>query len=96
MTLWGILLGGSPLTSKLLTISLLMEINIGQLSFKDMKGIKLLFIAMEAGLIIGLAFYMWHLQDKGTIGFVEALLAFMMAIAAITFQKEQQEISWDD
>lgn len=61
-----------------------------------MKGIKLLFIAMEAGLIIGLAFYMWHLQDKGTIGFVEALLAFMMAIAAITFQKEQQEISWDD
>ena len=45
---------------------------------------------------MGLAFYMWHLQDKGTIGFTEALLAFMMAIAAITFQKEQQEINWDD
>lgn len=82
--------------NKLMIISLLMEINIGQLSFKDMKGIKLLFIAMEADLIMGLAFYMWHLQDKGTIGFTEALLAFMMAIAAITFQKEQQEINWDD
>ena len=73
-----------------------METNVGQLSFKDMKEVKLLFIAMEAGLIMGLAFYMWHLQDKGTIGFTEALLTFMMAIAAITFQKEQQEINWDD
>ena len=75
---------------------MLVVIQVGQLSFRDMKGIKLLFIAMEAGLIIGLAFYMWHLQDKGTIGFMEALLAFMMAIAAVTFQKEQQEINWDD
>lgn len=87
---------GSPLTSKLVIISWLMVTMVGQLNFKDMKGIKLLFIAMEAGLIMGLAFYMWHLQDKGTIGFTEALLAFMMAIAAVTFQKEQQEISWDD
>lgn len=75
---------------------MLVVIQVGQLNFKDMKGIKLLFIAMEAGLIMGLALYMWHLQDKGTIEFIEALLAFMMAIAAVTFQKEQQEISWGD
>lgn len=96
MTLGRILLGGFPLTSRLVIISLLMVTIVGQLNFKDMKEVKLLFIAMEAGLIMGLAFYMWHLQDKGTIGFTEALLAFMMAIAAVTFQKEQQEISWDD
>lgn len=90
------MLGGFPLTSRLVIISLLMVTIVGQLNFKDMKEVKLLFIAMEAGLIMGLAFYMWHLQDKGTIGFTEALLAFMMAIAAVTFQKEQQEISWDD
>jgi len=69
---------------------------VGQLSFKDMNGIKLLFMAMEAGLIIGLAFFMWSLQEKGTIEFIEALFAFMLAIGAIVFQKEQQEIEWND
>lgn len=61
-----------------------------------MKEVKLIFMAMEAGLIIGLAFFMWSLQEKGTIEFVEALLAFMMALGAVTFQKEQQSIEWDD
>lgn len=61
-----------------------------------MKSIKLIFMAMEAGLIIGLAFFMWSLQEKGTIEFVEALLAFMMALGAVTFQKEQQSIEWND
>ena len=61
-----------------------------------MKSIKLIFIAMEVGLIIGLAFFMWSLQEKGTIEFVEALFAFMLAIGAIVFQKEQQEIELDD
>lgn len=61
-----------------------------------MKSIKLIFMAMEAGLIIGLAFFMWSLQEKGTIEFVEALLAFMMALGAVTFQREQQSIEWDD
>ena len=62
----------------------------------NMKSIKLIFIAMEVGLIIGLAFFMWSLQEKGTIEFVEALFAFMLAIGAIVFQKEQQEIELDD
>ena len=62
----------------------------------NMKSIKLMFMAMEAGLIIGLAFFMWSLQEKGTIEFVEALFAFMLAIGAIVFQKEQQEIELDD
>ena len=61
-----------------------------------MKSIKLVFMAMEAGLIIGLALFMWSLQEKGTIEFTEALLAFMMALGAVTFQKEQQSIEWDD
>lgn len=61
-----------------------------------MKEVKLIFMAMEAGLIIGLAFFMWSLQEKGTIEFVEALLAFMMALGAVTFQREQQSIEWDD
>lgn len=61
-----------------------------------MKEVKLIFMAMEAGLIIGLAFFMWSLQEKGTIEFVEALLAFMMALGAVTFQREQQNIEWDD
>ena len=61
-----------------------------------MKSIKLIFMAMEAGLIIGLALFMWSLQEKGTIEFVEALLAFMMALGAVTFQREQQSIEWDD
>lgn len=61
-----------------------------------MNSLKLIFMAMEAGLIIGLAFFMWFLQEKGTIEFVEALFAFMLAIGAITFQKEQQAIEWDE
>lgn len=61
-----------------------------------MKEVKLIFMAMEAGLIIGLALFMWSLQEKGTIEFVEALLAFMMALGAVTFQREQQSIEWDD
>ena len=61
-----------------------------------MKEVKLIFMAMEAGLIIGLAFFMWSLQEKGTIEFVEALLAFMMALGAVTFQREQQSMEWDD
>lgn len=69
---------------------------VGQLSFKDMNGIKLLFIAMEAGLIIGLALFMWSLQENGTIEFIEALFAFVLALGAVTFQKEQQDIEWDE
>ena len=69
---------------------------VGQLSFKDMNGIKLLFMAMEAGLIIGLAFFMWFLQEKGTIEFIEALFAFLLALGAVIFQKEQQAIEWDE
>ena len=61
-----------------------------------MKEVKLILMAMEAGLIIGLTFFMYSLQEKGTIEFVEALFAFMLAIGAIVFQKEQQEIKWDD
>lgn len=61
-----------------------------------MKEVKLIFMAMEAGLIIGLALFMWSLQEKGTIEFVEALLAFMMALGAVTFQREQQSIEWDE
>lgn len=73
-----------------------MEIMVGQLSFKDMKEIKLILIAMEVGLIIGLALFMWSLQEKGTIEFVEALFAFLLALGAVTFQKEQQDIEWDE
>lgn len=61
-----------------------------------MKEVKLIFMAMEAGLIIGLALFMWSLQEKGTIEFTEALFAFMMALGAVTFQREQQSIEWDD
>lgn len=61
-----------------------------------MKSLKLILMAMEAGLIIGLAFFMWSLQERGAIEFVEALFAFMLAVGAITFQKEQQTIEWDE
>ena len=61
-----------------------------------MRSLKLILMAMEAGLIIGLAFFMWSLQERGAIEFVEALFAFMLAIGAITFQKEQQAIEWDE
>lgn len=61
-----------------------------------MNGIKLLFMAMEAGLIIGLALFMWSLQENGTIEFIEALFAFVLAVWAIICQKEQQGIEWDE
>ena len=61
-----------------------------------MRSLKLILMAMEAGLIIGLAFFMWSLQERGSIEFVEALFAFMLAVGAITFQKEQQAIEWDE
>ena len=96
MTLWGTSWGGSPLIGKLVIISLLMVTVVGQLSFKGMNGIKLLFMAMEAGLIIELAFFMWSLQEKGTIEFIEALFTFLLALGAVTFQKEQQSIEWDE
>lgn len=61
-----------------------------------MKSVKLVLIGFEAALIIGLALFMWFLQKQGTIEFVEALFAFMLAMAAIVIQKEQQEISWKE
>ena len=61
-----------------------------------MKSVKLVLIGFEAALIIGLALFMWFLQKQGTIEFVEALFAFMLAMTAIVIQKEQQEISWDE
>lgn len=60
-----------------------------------MKSVKLVLIGFEAALIIGLALFMWFLQEQGTIEFVEALFAFMLAITTVVMQKEQQEISWD-
>ena len=61
-----------------------------------MKSVKLVLIGFEAALIIGLALFMWFLQEQGTIELVEALFAFMLAITAVVMQKEQQEISWDE
>lgn len=61
-----------------------------------MKSVKLILIGFEAALIIGLALFMWFLQEQGTIELVEALFAFMLAITAVVMQKEQQEISWDE
>lgn len=61
-----------------------------------MREVKVIFISAEFAAIVCLALFMWHLQDKGTIKFVESLLAFMLAMAAIVFQKEQQEIDWYD
>ena len=61
-----------------------------------MNGIKLILMAMEAGLIIGLALFMWSLQENGTIEFIEALFAFVLAVWAIICQKEQQGIEWDE
>lgn len=61
-----------------------------------MKSVKLVLIGFEAALIIGLALFMWFLQEQGTIELVEALFAFMLAMTAIVIQKEQQEISWDE
>lgn len=61
-----------------------------------MKSVKLVLIGFEAALIIGLALFMWFLQEQGTIEFVEALFAFMLAITAVVIQKEQQEISWEE
>lgn len=61
-----------------------------------MKSVKLILIGFEAALIIGLALFMWFLQEQGTIELVEALFAFMLAMTAIVIQKEQQEISWDE
>lgn len=61
-----------------------------------MKSVKLILIGFEAALIIGLALFMWFLQEQGTIELVEALFAFMLAMTAIVIQKEQQEISWEE
>ena len=61
-----------------------------------MKSVKLVLIGFEAALIIGLALFMWFLQEQGTIELVEALFAFILAMTAIVIQKEQQEISWDE
>lgn len=61
-----------------------------------MKSVKLVLIGFEAALIIGLALFMWFLQEQGTIELAEALFAFMLAMTAIVIQKEQQEISWEE
>lgn len=61
-----------------------------------MKSVKLVLIGFEAALIIGLALFMWFLQEQGTIELVEAFFAFMLAMTAIIIQKEQQEISWEE
>ena len=61
-----------------------------------MKSVKLVLIGFEAALIIGLALFMWFLQEQGTIELVEALFAFMLAMTAIVMQNEQQEIGWEE
>lgn len=60
-----------------------------------MNSIKIIFISLEVTAIASLALILWHLQAKGTIELEEALMAFMVAMAAIVFQKEQQAIEWD-
>lgn len=60
-----------------------------------MNSIKIIFISLEVTAIVCLALLLWHLQVKGTIELEEALMAFMIAMVAIVFQKEQQAIEWD-
>lgn len=61
-----------------------------------MKGVKIILIAMEMALLIGLSLYMWHLLMRGAVELVEAIFIPVLALGAVTFQKEQQAIDWDE
>ena len=61
-----------------------------------MRGVKIIFIAVEIASIICLAMFISHLCKQGTIEALEGVFTFMLAMMVMVFQKEQQSIEWDD
>lgn len=62
-----------------------------------MNGIKLIFIAAELMMLSGIvmiAFFADWAGENGNSRMLQ-LLMVLMSIAAVLFQKEQQDIEWD-
>lgn len=65
-----------------------------------MKSIKLIFIAMETAMlftVIMLTFFTdWNKAIETESAWMFQLLIVLCSILAVTFQREQQSIEWDD
>lgn len=64
-----------------------------------MKEVKIIFIAMEIamiiGIIIGLFLTNWSKAVIEGTDLIYKWVIFLMSLAAVFFQKEQQAISWE-
>lgn len=65
-----------------------------------MKGIKIIFIAMEVSMLLGVVMLSFmtdwkeHMETESSWMF--HTLIVLMALLAVVFQKEQQSIEWDE
>ena len=61
-----------------------------------MKSIKMMFIAVEAAALIGVAMLAFsnNLSEEGE--FFKSIYIVLCAVLAVVMQKEQQAITWDE
>lgn len=65
-----------------------------------MKLVKIIFISLEASMIIGIitALFITDWEDaiQHNMDWAYKFMIILMAIAAVVYQKEQQAIEWDE
>lgn len=65
-----------------------------------MKSVKVIFIAMEVAMLLGVALFAfltdWAEVEKQGTSLTFKIMIVLLSIGAVTFQREQQKIEWDE
>lgn len=65
-----------------------------------MKGVKVIFIAMEMAMIAGVVLFTfltdWVSVEKQGAGWMFKLMIVLLSANAVVFQHEQQKIQWNE
>ena len=65
-----------------------------------MKTVKILFIAMEIAMIIGVIMFSfctnWIMEIECGVDWMFRLMIVLLTLCAVVFQREQQAIEWDE
>lgn len=65
-----------------------------------MKSVKVIFIAMEVAMLLGVVLFVfltdWTEVEKQGTSLTFKIMIVLLSIGAVVFQREQQEIEWDE